>query len=175
MRSRWTDFLIRDGEKPDRGRDTEFENPPATRAAVMKMWDDGWKCVFTALEPLSDADMERPVVIRGEPHSVMQAINRQIAHYAYHCGQIVILAKHLQAKQWKPLTVPRGKSEAFNQRIWLLVGLLSGFGEFVLMQFHVYLTAPEGDPFGLQPESLFESVIPAQLYGASGAQNALPG
>jgi Protein of unknown function (DUF1572) len=117
MRSRWTDFLVSDGEKPDRKRDTEFEDPPATRAALMKVWEQGWDYVFNALEPLSDADMERRVEIRGEPHSVMQAINRQIAHYAYHCGQIVFLAKHLQASQWKSLTVPRGKSEDFNQRV----------------------------------------------------------
>jgi hypothetical protein len=117
MRSRWVDFLISDGEKPDRKRDTEFENPPATRAAVMTMWEEGWTSVFAALEPLSDKDMERTVEIRGEPHSVMQAINRQIAHYAYHCGQIVFLAKHLQAAQWKALTVPRGKSEEVNRRV----------------------------------------------------------
>jgi hypothetical protein len=117
MRSRWMDFLISDGEKPDRKRDTEFEDPPATRAALMKLWDDGWNYVFTALEPLADGDIDRAVVIRGEPHSVMQAINRQIAHYAYHCGQIVFLAKHLQARQWKALTVPRDKSEEFNQRV----------------------------------------------------------
>jgi len=117
MRSRWTDFLVSDGEKPDRKRDTEFEAPPATRAALMKVWEQGWDYVFTALEPLSDADIERTVEIRGEPHSVMQAINRQIAHYAYHCGQIVFLAKHLQSSQWKALTVPRGKSEDFNQRV----------------------------------------------------------
>ena len=117
MRSRWTDFLASDGEKPDRKRDTEFESPPATRAALMRMWEEGWSYVFAALEPLSDADIERTVSIRGEPHSVMQAINRQIAHYAYHCGQIVFLAKHLQASQWKSLTVPRGKSEDFNQRV----------------------------------------------------------
>lgn len=117
MRSRWADFLVSDGEKPDRQRDTEFENPPATRAGLMKLWEDGWAYVFTALEPLSDADIDRTVMIRGEPHSVMQAINRQIAHYAYHCGQIVFLAKHLQAKQWKSLSVPRGKSEEFNQRV----------------------------------------------------------
>jgi len=117
MRSRWTDFLVSDGEKPDRKRDTEFEAPPATRAELMKMWEQGWDYVFNALEPLSDADIERTVPIRGEAHSVMQAINRQIAHYAYHCGQIVFLAKHLQAKQWKALTVPRGKSEDFNQRV----------------------------------------------------------
>jgi len=117
MRSRWTYFLVSDGEKPDRKRDTEFENPASTRAALMEMWEQGWDYVFNALEPLSDADMERTVEIRGEPHSVMQAINRQIAHYAYHCGQIVFLAKHLQASQWKALTVPRGKSEDFNQRV----------------------------------------------------------
>jgi hypothetical protein len=116
MRSRWIDFLISDGEKADRKRDTEFENPPETRAALMKLWQEGWNYLFTALEALSDADIERTVVIRGEPHSVMQAINRQIAHYAYHCGQVVFLAKHLQANQWKSLTVPRGKSEEFNQR-----------------------------------------------------------
>lgn len=117
MRSRWADFLASDGEKPDRKRDTEFENPPSTRAGVIKLWEDGWAYVFTALEPLSDAEIDRTVMIRGEPHSVMQAINRQIAHYAYHCGQIVFLAKHLQSRQWKALTVPRGKSEEFNRRV----------------------------------------------------------
>jgi hypothetical protein len=83
----------------------------------MKLWDEGWNCVFAALQPLSDSDVDRTVLIRGEPHSVMQAVNRQIAHYAYHCGQIVFLAKHLQSTKWKPLTVPRGKSEEFNQRV----------------------------------------------------------
>jgi Protein of unknown function (DUF1572) len=117
MRSRWTDFLNSDGEKADRKRDTEFEKPPPTRPGLMKMWEDGWECLFTALEPLSDADIDRTVMIRGEPHSVMQAINRQLAHYAYHCGQIVFLAKHLQSRQWKALTVPRGKSEDFNQKV----------------------------------------------------------
>jgi uncharacterized damage-inducible protein DinB len=117
MRSRWTDFLTSDGEKPDRKRDTEFENPAATRADLLKLWEEGWSRVFRALEPLSEADLERTVEIRGEPHSVMQAINRQIAHYSYHCGQIVFLAKHVQAAQWKSLTVPRGKSEDFNQKV----------------------------------------------------------
>ena len=117
MRSRWMDFLTSDGEKADRERDTEFENPPATRAELLRVWESGWNYVFTALEPLSDADVDRAVEIRGEPHSVMQAINRQVAHYAYHCGQIVFLAKHLQSSQWKALTVPRGKSEEFNQRV----------------------------------------------------------
>ena len=115
MRSRWTHFLNSDGEKPDRKRDSEFEDPPETRAALMKLWEEGWSHVFAALQPLSDADLERTVQIRGEPHSVMQAINRQIAHYAYHCGQIVFLAKHLQATRWKSLSVPRGRSEEFNR------------------------------------------------------------
>jgi len=117
MRSRWRTFLISDGEKLDRKRDTEFENPPSTRTELMTLWEEGWNRVFTALEPLSEMDLVRTVAIRGEPHSVMQAINRQIAHYAYHCGQIVFLAKHLQHKEWKSLSVPRGKSEQFNHRI----------------------------------------------------------
>jgi hypothetical protein len=117
MRSRWTDFLTSDGEKPDRHRDTEFEDAPATRAAVMAMWQAGWDCVFAALEPLTDADLAREVKIRGEAHSVMQAINRQIGHYALHIGQIIFLAKHLQSAQWKALTIPRGKSEEFLRRV----------------------------------------------------------
>jgi hypothetical protein len=88
MRSRWTDFLTTDGEKPDRNRDTEFVDPPATREALLESWENGWNLVFSALEPLTDADLGRTVTIRGEAHSVMQAINRQIAHYAQHAGQI---------------------------------------------------------------------------------------
>jgi len=117
MRSRWTDFPTSDGEKPDRNRDNEFETPPQTRAEVMQLWADGWKCVFAALEALSDADMSRPAMIRGEAHSVMQAINRQIAHYACHVGQIVFLGKHLQHAQWQSLSVPRGKSAEFNRKV----------------------------------------------------------
>jgi hypothetical protein len=117
MRSRFTDFLTTDGEKPDRRRDQEFVDPPATRAALMAAWEAGWACVFGALEPLGDDDLARTITIRGEPHSVMQAINRQVAHYSYHCGQIVLLAKHLNHDGWKSLTVPRGKSEEFNQRV----------------------------------------------------------
>ena len=116
MRSRWRDFLTTDGEKPDRNRDTEFEDPPKTRATLMEMWERGWKYVFDALEPLTDADLGRTVTIRTEPHSVMQAINRQIAHYAHHVGQIVFLAKHLTAKatgKWESLSVPRGQSKQF--------------------------------------------------------------
>ena len=117
MRSRWTDFLTSDGEKPDRNRDTEFEQPPSTRVDLLKLWSDGWERVFSALEPLSDSDLERSVPIRGEPHSVMQAINRQIAHYSYHVGQIVFLAKHLNASGWKSLSVPRNKSGEFNRKV----------------------------------------------------------
>ena len=117
MRSRWRDFLTSDGEKPDRNRDTEFEDPPQTREALMKLWEQGWNYVFTALEPLSDRDLDRTVAIRGEPHSVTQAINRQLGHYAYHCGQIVLLAKHFQHANWKSLSVPRGQSTDFNKRV----------------------------------------------------------
>jgi uncharacterized damage-inducible protein DinB len=117
MRSRWTDFLTSDGEKPDRNRDTEFEDPPQTREALLAVWEDGWRSVFEALEPLSEADLQRTVMIRGEPHSVMQAINRQIAHYAYHCGQIVLLAKHFKSDEWQSLSVPRGRSVEFNRRV----------------------------------------------------------
>jgi hypothetical protein len=117
MRSRWTDFLTSDGEKPDRDRDSEFLDPPQTREALMKMWEQGWDCLFAALGPLSDEDLTRTVMIRGEAHSVMQAINRQLAHYVYHCGQIVMLAKHFQSEKWQSLSVPRGKSQSFNQRV----------------------------------------------------------
>jgi hypothetical protein len=117
MRSRWTDFLTTDGEKPTRNRDSEFEEPPATRAELMAMWNEGWGCLFSALEPLTDADLTRTITIRGEAHSVMQAINRQVAHYASHCGQIIFLAKHLQSANWKCLSVPRKKSAEFNERV----------------------------------------------------------
>ena len=117
MRSRWTDFLTTDGEKPDRQRDSEFVDPPPTRAALTALWEQGWKCVFDALEPLSEEDLRRTVTIRGEVHSVMQAINRQLAHYASHCGQIVFLAKHLNHAGWQSLSVPRGQSKQFTQRV----------------------------------------------------------
>lgn len=113
MRSRWTDFLTSDGEKPDRNRDTEFEAPPANRAALLDIWETGWKRVFNAIEPLTDADLGRTVYIRAEPHSVMQAINRQLAHYACHVGQIVFLAKHFRSSEWRSLSIPRGKSAEF--------------------------------------------------------------
>ena len=117
MRSRWTDFLTSDGEKPDRNRDTEFEDPPATRAAVLACWETGWTCLFSALHALTDDDLTRTVVIRGEPHSVMQAINRQLAHYPHHVGQIVLLAKHFAGGKWQSLSIPRRASADFNQRV----------------------------------------------------------
>lgn len=119
MRSRWTDFLTTDGEKPDRNRDSEFEAPPNGRAELLAMWERGWKCLFNALEQLTDADLTLTVAIRTEPHSVMQAINRQIAHYSYHVGQIAFLAKHFAAEsgKWTAITVPRKKSAEFNARV----------------------------------------------------------
>ena len=117
MRSRWTDFLTTDGEKPDRNRDTEFEAAVKTRADLMTQWEVGWKCVFDALTPLSESDLSRRVIIRTEAHSVMQAINRQLAHYAYHTGQIVYLAKHFTGANWKALTIPRGKSAEFSTEV----------------------------------------------------------
>jgi uncharacterized damage-inducible protein DinB len=115
-RSRFTDFLTSDGEKPDRQRDQEFElKPNTTRSEVMRWWEEGWEIVLASVESLKPGDVERTVTIRGQPHTVLQAINRQIAHYAYHVGQIVFLAKHLRAREWKSLSVPKGKSEEFNR------------------------------------------------------------
>lgn len=116
MRSRWTDFLTTDGEKPDRNRDTEFEDAPKTRTDLLALWERGWKHVFDALAPLGDEDLVRTITIRTEPHSVMQAINRQVAHYSYHVGQIVYIAKHLATKavgSWQSLSVPRNQSTQF--------------------------------------------------------------
>jgi Protein of unknown function (DUF1572) len=117
MRSRWTDFLTSDGEKPDRNRDSEFEAPPTTRAELMELWEGGWKLLFGALEPLSDADLTRTITIRMEPHSVTQAINRQIAHYSYHVGQIVYLGRHFAGEKWQSLTIPKKKSADFNRQV----------------------------------------------------------
>jgi hypothetical protein len=117
MTSRWSGFPDLDGEKPGRDRDAEFIDPPASRESLMRMWEDGWACLFSALDPLADSDLGRTTTIRGEPHSVMQAVNRQLAHYAYHCGQIVFLAKHLQHEVWNSLSIPLGESARFNRRV----------------------------------------------------------
>ena len=117
MRSRWTDFLTTDGEKSTRNRDSEFVGPAATRKDLLADWEDGWSRLFTAIEPLSDAELGRTVTIRGEAHSVMQAINRQLAHYPHHVGQIVLLAKHFASDHWQSLSVPRNKSAEFNRNV----------------------------------------------------------
>jgi uncharacterized damage-inducible protein DinB len=115
MRSRFTDFLTSDGEKPNRFRDQEFElNAATTRADVMRWWEEGWAQVFATLDALKPEDVMRTVTIRGEPHTVLQAINRQIAHYASHTGQIIFLSKHLRSNDWKTLSIPRGKSEEYK-------------------------------------------------------------
>ena len=118
MRSRWTDFLTSDGEKPDRHRDREFEMDPGTgRAEVERWWEEGWAMVYGALEPLRPTDISLTVTTRGEPGSVLQAMLRQVAHYAYHVGQIVLLAKHFRGDEWESLSIPRGQSEEFNARL----------------------------------------------------------
>ena len=118
MRSRFSDFLTSDGEKPDRRRDSEFEIEPGdTRESLLARWEAGWKITAAALEPLTEADFGKTVAIRGEPHTLLRAINRQIAHYAYHVGQIVFLAKHFAGPKWQTLSIPRGKSEEYRKKL----------------------------------------------------------
>lgn len=117
LHSRWRDFLTTDGEKPDRHRDTEFEIIGDTRESLMEYWESGWRTLFDALEPLTPDDLERTVTIRGQTHTVVEAINRQLTHYSYHIGKIVFLAKHLKSSDWKTLSVPRNRSAEFNQYI----------------------------------------------------------
>jgi hypothetical protein len=116
LRSRWTDFLTTDGEKPDRARDGEFvlDADEDSRASLLQRWEEGWHALFSTLDALTPADLERTVLIRGEPLSVFQAIERQKEHYAYHAGQIVFLAKHLAGPRWTSLSIPRGQSEQFT-------------------------------------------------------------
>lgn len=115
--SRWTDFLTSDGEKPGRNRDLEFEiTEDDTQPSLLRQWESGWTTLFSAIEPLSDADLERTVTIRGEPLTVLQAINRQLTHYSYHVGQIVYVAKHHAGNGWKSLSIPKGKSAEFNAK-----------------------------------------------------------
>jgi hypothetical protein len=111
MRSRWTDFLTTDGEKADRHRDTEFEREAGdTRAAVLARWDAGWELLLNTLSSLKPADLGKTVTIRGEPHTVVQAINRQVSHYSAHVGQIVLLAKHFAGPRWQTLSIPKRKT-----------------------------------------------------------------
>ncbi len=115
QRSRWTQFLTSDGEKDFRNRDTEFEVIGDTRESLMEFWETGWQTLFEAIEPLTPEDFQKTVTIRGEEHTVIEAINRQLTHYAYHIGQITFLAKHFRSKDWKTLSVPKNKSAEFNE------------------------------------------------------------
>ena len=113
--SRWTDFLTSDGEKPSRNRDMEFViESESSKEALMSYWERGWQTLFSALEPLRPADFDKTVKIRGEDHTIVQAINRQLTHYAYHIGQIVFLAKHFRSTDWKTLSIPKNRSAEFN-------------------------------------------------------------
>jgi hypothetical protein len=119
LRSRWTDFLTTDGEKPDRDRDAEFETGPGVdRATLLARWEEGWESLFASLAELGEEDLARTVLIRAEPHSVIRAIDRSLTHAAYHVGQIVFLAKHLAGEGWKTLSVPRGGTRDFNRRMF---------------------------------------------------------
>jgi len=118
MLSRWTDFLTTDGEKPDRNRDEEFEKLFYTdKDDILTRWESGWSCFFEAIETLDENDLTKTVLIRNQKHTVTEAINRQLAHYAYHIGQIVYLAKHLKSTEWKTLSIERGKSEEYNKKL----------------------------------------------------------
>lgn len=115
LHSRWRDFLTADGEKPDRNRDAEFELIADTRGSLTEFWETGWQTLFDAIEPLSPDDFSRTITIRGQPHTVIEAINRQLTHYAYHTGQIVLLAKHFKSSDWQTLSVPKNRSAEFNR------------------------------------------------------------
>ena len=115
MRSRWTDFLTSDGEKPDRNRDTEFEiYPQDTREHILELWETGWRLVLGVVQSLGPDDLQRTVTVRGEAHTVVEAINRQLTHYAAHVGQIVLLSKHFAGERWESLSIPRGRSRDFD-------------------------------------------------------------
>lgn len=115
MLSRWTDFLTTDGEKPWRNRDSEFDNDIQSRELMMQKWEEGWQCLFNALDSITDNELGMIIYIRNEGHTVLEAINRQIAHYSYHVGQIVYAAKVLKQTDWDSLSIPRNKSADYNQ------------------------------------------------------------
>ncbi|MVN77152.1 DUF1572 domain-containing protein [Hymenobacter sp. HMF4947] len=114
MLSRWTDFLTSDGEKPWREREAEFDNDLRTRAELLARWEAGWHCLFSALDALTPSDLARTIYIRHQGHTVMEAINRQLAHYPYHVGQLVFIGKLVQGEAWQSLSIPRGGSAAYN-------------------------------------------------------------
>jgi hypothetical protein len=109
--------LTTDGEKPDRDRDQEFEMIEDTRESLLEFWESGWATLFSSIEPLTEEDFSKTIKIRGEPHTVIEAINRQLTHYSYHIGQIVFLAKHLRSTEWKTLSVPRNRSAQYNEHL----------------------------------------------------------
>jgi len=115
MLSRWTDFLTSDGEKPGRDRDKEFENGITSRQELLDIWNAGWDCLFAALNSIKEDDWQKYIYIRGERHSVVDAINRQLAHYPYHIGQIVFIGKMVAGDNWKSLSIPKGDSQTFNK------------------------------------------------------------
>ena len=117
LHSRWRDFLTTDGEKPDRNRDTEFEMIGDTRGSLMESWESGWQTLIANLEPLIDDDFSRTITIRGRPHTIIEAVNRQLTHYAYHVGQIVFLAKHFRGPDWNTISIARNRSEEFNEKL----------------------------------------------------------
>ncbi len=118
MLSRWTDFLSTDGEKPWRQRDAEFDNEKLDRETILKKWNDGWKCLFDALDSITDADLNKVVLIRNEEHTVLEAINRQLAHYPYHVGQMIYIAKICRNDGWKSLSIPKNKTAEFNAEMF---------------------------------------------------------
>ncbi|MCW5922774.1 MAG: DUF1572 domain-containing protein [Saprospiraceae bacterium] len=114
MRSRFTDFLTADGEKPWRDREAEFENDYANKEELLAAWNEGWECFFDAVNPLTDRDLDKIVYIRNEGHTVLEALSRQLAHYPYHIGQLVYLCRLLAGEKWQSLSIPKGGSRAFN-------------------------------------------------------------
>ncbi len=118
MLSRWTNFLSEDGEKPWRHRDQEFENPPKTKEELLHLWEKGWQCLFDALDTITESNFDHKVTIRGESHSIIEAINRQLAHYASHVGQLLLLGKMIKKQDWAPLSIPKGQSEKFNRQMF---------------------------------------------------------
>ena len=118
MLSRWTNFLTEDGEKSWRHRDQEFEDTYTSKEDMMMHWEKGWQCLFDAINPLTENDLEKKVLIRDEEHTITDAINRQLAHYSYHIGQIVYLARMLKGSDWETLSIPKGKSEEFNAKMF---------------------------------------------------------
>lgn len=115
MKSRWTDFLTSDGEKEWRNRDVEFESVIKTKSELLDKWEDGWKCLFNALASVNEENFETKIYIRNQEHSILEAVNRQLAHYSYHVGQIAYIGKMVQGNEWVSLTIPKGESKVFNK------------------------------------------------------------